>query len=181
MQQRFVVGTIVLLASLVSIMAPRAFADDAIFDIREFPNQGRSVTAELADFDGDQRKDLMVVSIEGIPPEESRTIRVYLQQADGSLPSTPDHSIPLPRWSTFYDVADLKDTPGDELVLLRPDGVTILSLADSSGTQWDLPTSGPSTVGVSDDERGFDRIRLVYSGIAPEPADKRTQYGRRVR
>jgi hypothetical protein len=169
MQHRFVVGTIVLLACVGSTMAPRAFADDAIFDIREIPNQGRSVAAELADFDGDQRKDLMVVSIEGIPPEESRTIRVYLQQADGSLPSTPDHSISLPRWSTFYDVADLKNTPGDELVLLRPDGVTILSLADSSGRQWDLPTSGPSTVGVSDDERGFDRIRLVYSGIAPEP------------
>ena len=169
MQKQLVISAIVLLASIVGTMAPQAFADDAIFEIQKIPNQGRSVAAELADFDGDQRKDLMVVSIEGIPPAESRTIRVYLQQDDGSLLSKPDHSISLPRWSTFYDVADLQDTPGEELVLLRPDGVTILSLADSSGKQWDFPTSGPSTVGVSDDERGFDRIRLVYFDIAPEP------------
>jgi FG-GAP-like repeat len=164
-----IVPAIALLASVVCAMAARASADDAIFDIRNIPNQGRSVAAELADFDGDRRTDLMVVSIDGIPPEETRTIHVFLQQADGSLPAIPNHSLSLPRWSTFYDVADLRDTPGDELILLRPDGVTILSLSDASGKHWDLPVRGPGTVGVSDDERGLDRIRLVYFQIAPRP------------
>ena len=178
MNIRIVVSAIVVLAGNDSALVSVALADDDIFKIQEIANQGRSVAAEIADFDGDQRKDLMVVSIEGLPPEETRTIRVYLQQADGSLPVEESHSIPLPRWSTFYDIADLKNTPGEEMVLLRPDGVTILSLADVSGKQWDLPTSGPSTLGVSDDERGLDRIRLVNFQIAAEPVILVPQIGR---
>ena len=169
MKFRIIVSAVALLSGIDGALVPVAIADDDIFEIQEFANKGRSVAAEIADFDGDDRKDLMVVSIEGLPPSETRSIRVYLQQADGTLPAVENYSIPLPRWSTFYDVADLKDTPGDEMVLLRPDGVTILSLADASGKQWDLPTSGPSTLGVSDDERGLDRIRLVNFQIAAEP------------
>lgn len=169
MRIRTFVCALVLPAVFDCALLSVAVADDDLFEIREFANQGRSVAAEIADFDGDQRKDLMVVSIAGMPPDETRTVRVYLQQADGSLPPVESYSIPLPRWSTFYDIADLKTVPGDEIVLLRPDGVTILSLADASGKQWDLPVSGPSTVGVSDDERGFDRIRLVDYDIASRP------------
>jgi len=143
-------------------------ADDEIFAIRNISTHGRNVATALADFDGDQRTDLMVVRIDGIPPEETRVIQVYLQQTDGSLPDLPSHALRLPRWSAFYDIADLKDTPGDELLLLRPDGVTILSLANASAEQWDLPVQGPSTVGVSDDERGLDRIRLAYYEFGPE-------------
>lgn len=157
------------LTIIVLFLAAAAVADDAIFDIRAISVSGRSVSAALADFDGDQRKDLMVVTINGLPPDETRTISVYLQQSDGVFPTAPDHSLPLPQWSTFYDIANINDAPGDELVLLRPDGVTILSLADATGRQWDYPTSGPSTVGVSDDERGFDRIRLVYYEFGDEP------------
>jgi hypothetical protein len=159
----------VLLAGLLAGIGRPATADDAIFDIQEVASQGRVVTATFADFNGDHRSDLMVVSLEGIPPEESRTIWVYLRQGDGTFPATPTHSVSLPPWSTVYDVADLKDTPGAELVLLRPDSVTILSIANASATQWDLPVSGPSTVGASDDERGFDRFRLVYSEFGEEP------------
>jgi hypothetical protein len=160
---RFVPATIASLAVTIAV------ADDAIFDIHTIPTKGRSVATALADFDGDQRSDLMVVSINGIPPKESRVIQVYLQRADGSLPETPSHTVDVPRWSTFYDIADMKETPGEELLLLRPDGVTILSLADASARQWDLPTVGPSTVGVSDDERGLDRIQLVYYEFGSDP------------
>lgn len=159
-------------ATLTSFLAGTgrpAFADDAIFDIQEVAVQGRVVTARFADFDGDQRSDLMVVSLAGIPPEESRTIWVYLQQDDGTFPATPSHSVPVPRWSSVYDVADLKDTPGAELVLLRPDGVTILSIANAGAAQWNLPVSGPSTVGAADDERGFDHFRLVYDQFGEQP------------
>lgn len=167
--KRLAVRAIASLATALVAIAPQVYADDAIFDIRGVSSQGRSVAAAVADFDGDQRADLMVVSINGIPPEEERVIQVYLQQADGSLPGLPSHTIDLPRWSAFYDVADLKDSPGDELLLLRPDGVTILSLSDASARQWDLPTQGPSTVGVSDDERGLDRIRLAYYELGTDP------------
>jgi len=159
----------VVLASLPGGNWQTVLADDSIFDLQEIRRVGRTVAAELADFDGDQRTDLMVVSLYGIPPEEARTIFVYLQRPDGSLPGAPSHSIALPRWSAVYDLADVKDSPGEELVLLRPEGVTILSLADSSGTHWDLQVGAPSTVAASEDERGFDPFRLVYTEFGEEP------------
>jgi hypothetical protein len=149
---------VALLAGLVHVV----HADDELFEIQELATEGRVVTTRFADFDGDKRKDLMLVSFQGVPPEDSRTIWVHLQASDGSLPATPSHSLPLPSLSTVYDVADLKDAPGEELVLLRPDGVTIVSIANATGPQWHVPAEGASTVGAGDDERGFDSFRLVY-------------------
>jgi len=168
MKFRCLVATITV-TSLLSGLGRSATADDLVFDIQEIASRGRTVAAEFADFNGDRRKDLMVVYLEGIPPGESRTIGIFLQEKDGSFPDVPSYTVALPRWSAVYDVADLRDTPGDELLLLRPDGVTILSLAESSGTQWDLPVDGPSTVAAAEDERGFDPFHLVYEEFGLEP------------
>jgi hypothetical protein len=159
----------IALSGLLTGVGHPAAADDDIFDIQEIDSPGRVVTAKFADFDGDQRVDLMLVSLAGIPPKESRTIWVYLGQDDGVFGAAPSHSLPLPPSSTVYDVADLKDTPGEELVLLRPDGVTIYSIANATGRLWNLPVTGPSTVGAADDERGFDAFRLVYTEFGNEP------------
>lgn len=169
MFKRFAIIVAVALANLPGGIGQAVSADDSIFDLQEIRRVGRTVAAELADFDGDQRTDLMVVSLYGIPPREARTVFVYLQRPDGSLPDAPSHSIALPRWSAVYDLADVKDSPGEELILLRPEGVTILSLADSSGTRWDLNVGAPSTVAASEDERGFDPFRLVYTEFGEDP------------
>ena len=95
-----------------------AYADE-FFDIDHIENQGRSVAVEFADLNGDARTDLLVVALLGIPPEEKRSVRVYLQKPDGSLPRDPDHTIEVPHWSAVYDVADLKESPGQELVPLE--------------------------------------------------------------
>lgn len=142
---------------------------DPLFDIDTIESRGRSVAAEFADLDGDGRTDLMVVALLGIPPEEQRRIRVYLQKLDGSLPHKPDYTIEVPEQSAAYDLADLKGGPGQELVLLRPEGLTLLSLADASGERWQLPAPGTATAGLADDERGFERFRLVYRDFGPEP------------
>ena len=52
------------------------------------------VAAELVDLNGDRRTDLFVAALSGIPPEEERVLRVYLQGEDGKLPAKPDHVIP---------------------------------------------------------------------------------------
>ncbi len=165
----FVIRKSLALLAAFAVVGQIAHADDELFDIQELATIGRVVTTRFADFDGDQRKDLMVVSFRGVPPEDSRTIWVHLRAADGSLPATPSHSLELPRWSTVFDVADLKEAPGEELVLLRPDGVTIFSIADASGQQWDIPVEGATTVGAGDDERGFDSFQLVYPDFETEP------------
>ncbi len=139
------------------------------FEITEIATRGRVVAAHFADFDGDERQDLMVTTLEGRPPSEARNLNIYLQKAGGSFAASPNHSVPIPRWSAVYDVADLKDTLGDELILLRPNGVTILSVADAVPSQWDFPVDGPSTVGAADDERGFERVQMVYRDFGDVP------------
>ena len=145
-----------------------ARAED-FFEIDRIENRGRAVAVEFADLNGDALTDLMVVALFGIPPDEKRTVRVYLQKRDGSLPNEPDHTIPVPQRSAVYEIADLKERPGQEVVLLRPEGVTLLSLADASGHSWHLPVPGPPTLGLTDDERGFEAFPLVYRDLGPEP------------
>lgn len=150
-------------------LTPAAHADD-FFAISQFENRGRSVAAEIADLDGDGRMDLFVIVMEGIPPEEKRTIRVYLQRSDGTLPDVPSHIIAVPRWSAVYDVADVRsDSPGEELILLRPEGITLMSLGSRAAKRWDLYVPGPTTAGVADDERGLEPFRIAYDDFEDEP------------
>jgi hypothetical protein len=146
-----------------------AMADDAVFSIQELATQGRVVGADVADFDGDGRQDLMVISFAGVPPNDSRVISIYLGPSSGGFALQPSHSIPVPRWSSVYDIADLRETPGDELLLLRPDGVTLLSLASPKGEQWHIPAQDAGTAGASADERGLDRFKLVFPEFGDRP------------
>ncbi|MBT8108143.1 MAG: VCBS repeat-containing protein [Gammaproteobacteria bacterium] len=146
-----------------------AVADDEMFAVSEFPTSGRVVRADFADFDGDGRDDLMIATLQGIPPAETRTLSIHLRQRDDSFPAEPSHSVPIPSSTAAYDIADLDPAPGEELVLLRPDRVTILSVASDEASPRDLAIPGPTTVGVAEDERGFDRLRLVYDDFGAEP------------
>ncbi len=157
-------------SSLVLSAASSVLAADDPFTLFEFTNVGRSVAAELTDVNGDGRTDLFVAALTGLPPEEKRVFRVYLQAEDGSLPSEPTHFVDIPKWSAVYDIADIrKDVPGTEVVVIRPDRVTVLSLAKPGGQSWDLPVPGPTTAGLADDERGLEPFRSVYHEFGDEP------------
>ncbi len=146
-----------------------ALAED-LFSFRILPHRGRAVAAELAELNGDGRTDLFIVSLDGVPPKDERLFAVYLQRKDGSLPTTPDYRVPVPQWSTVYDVAEVRDDmPGAEIVLLQPDAVTLLSLASPEGLQHKLPVPGPTSVGLADDERGFETFQLVHREFGEEP------------
>jgi hypothetical protein len=151
------------------INAPAAVADDEIFEITEFPYTGRVVAAQFADFDGDGRKDLMLVIHAGIPPGQTRTIHVHTQLRSGGFAVTPSVNIAVPDGSAVFDIADVRDTPGDELLLLRPDRVTVLSLASEDDPGRDIPVDAPTTLAVADDERGFERFPLVYEAFDDAP------------
>jgi hypothetical protein len=140
-----------------------------LFAVTELPSVGRVVTAQFGDFNGDDRKDLMVVTLEGMPPEQVRTIHVYEQTPTGAFLSLPSTSVPLPDWSAVYDIADIRPSPGEELIVLRPDRLTVMSLASADSPRWDIEIDGPSTVGAADDERGFEPFRLVYDSFDDEP------------
>lgn len=148
----------------------RAAAAEDIFSISEFANEGRAVAARLADLNGDSRTDLFVVNLQGSGPAERRTIRVHLAPESGPLRADPDFIVPVPAWSAVYDLGDVRsDSPGEELVLLRPEGVTVLSLASEDAGRWDLIAPGPSSAGVAVDERGFEPFHIIYQEFGEEP------------
>ena len=158
-------ATLVLLLSGL-ITSNVAQSDDDVFEITEIATSGRIVSAGFADFDGDGRNDLAIASLNGMPPEEIRSIAVHLQNPDGTYSTDASHVVAIPEASAVYDIADLMDTPGEELVLLRPDAITVLSIADTDGDEWNIPIEGPSTVAAFDDERGFDAYELVYDSAS---------------
>lgn len=166
---RATVSILLVAASLCASVPADARAAE-LFEISRFASEGRAVAAEMAELNGDGRVDFFVVVLVGIPPSETREIRVFIQSDDGSFPAEPDHAIAVPRWSAVYDMADLiEESPGEEIVLLRPEGVTLMSLADDKGRSWTLTTSGPTTAGLAADERGFEPFTLVYDDFGPEP------------
>lgn len=155
------------LAALVLVQA--AGADDELFRLHEIAFDDRVVTGRFGDFNGDGRADLMTATIAGLPPAEEREIQVFLQRADGSFPDQPDRRMEIPGHSAMYDIADVKGTPGDEIVFLRPDRITIASVAGTATQRWDIAIPPPTTVAAASDERGFDPFPLVYDDFDTEP------------
>jgi hypothetical protein len=152
---------------ILSLATPAAAADP--FDWLEFAPAGRCVAADFGDFDGDGRTDLVEFSYDGVPPDETRTIRVRLQRADGSLPALPDHELPLPTGTAGFDLVDLPDHPGDDLLLLRPHGITALSFAEGTVRMRELELPESPSIAAAADERGLERVRLVFEGLREEP------------
>ena len=144
-----------------------ARADVRAFDIAELPGSGRIVAAEFADLDGDGRTDLFSVSLDGVPPNERRELQVRFQREDGSLLAQPDIRSSAVAGAAAFDVADLPDGPGQEILLLRGPGVSVLSFANRELKQREIGVPNRLTLGTSPDERGLDRLRMARTGIGP--------------
>ena len=155
-------------AAIGAALAVRAAAEDP-FAIRSFTLPGRVVQADLVDFDGDERGDLLCVHVEGMPPDERRTLDVFYQRPDHSFAAEPDWSVRLPSGSAAYDLANLDANAGAELILLRRDRLTILSLAGRAPAWRDLVTGPGSTIALADDERGIDRLQLARPELGDGP------------
>jgi len=144
------------------------------FSVQVIESLGRTVTADLADVDGDGVLDLMQVVTFGMPPSERRLIRIYLQDAEGTIPALPTLETPLPSNCAAYDLADVNAFPGEDLLLLRPRGIRILSFVHTPGgglavKATDARIPEDLTVGIASDERGLDRLSLVETSFGDEP------------
>jgi hypothetical protein len=150
------------------VLAPAARAEE-VFALRSFASAGHVKSLELADFDGDGRGDLLEVAFLGLPPDEQREIRVRYQAGDGSFPEQPDWRAPLLPDAATYDLSDLDSDGAAELLLLRRDRITSLSLAGRSAALRDLALDGLPVVTVEPDERGLDRLEIARSDLGPAP------------
>jgi hypothetical protein len=145
-----------------------ARAADDPFDWIELPASGKTVAAELADTDGDGRTDVLAIAYSGVPPREQRVIRIYRQGEAGALSTTPTE-LPIPPETAGYDIADLDGKPGAELLLVRPEGVDVLSFAQAEPVWRELPLPEAPSLGAVADERGLDRFPLVRREFGSPP------------
>jgi hypothetical protein len=140
-------------------------AEEGPFSIQVIQAEGRTIQANLVDLDGDGHGDLLWTSSEGLPPDEKRTLHVHFGAADGTIPESSDWTRPLERGIAAYDLAELDDRPGVELLLLLRDGVSVLSLHDRTPRLRELPVPAGPTIAVTQDERGMDRLALARAGL----------------
>jgi VCBS repeat protein len=155
-------------AAVAMWVASSASAAEPPFAIQTLSLGGRVVQADLADLDGDGRGDLLCVRFDGLPPAEKRALHVFYQRPDRTFPATSDWSAPLPAGAGAYDLADLDGRPGEEIVLLRRDRLTVISLAGRTAASRDLPLATEPTLAMVADERGLDRLQMVRTGLAKE-------------
>ncbi len=135
------------------------------FTIRAIESSGRTVLANLVDLDGDGRGDLLTVVFSGVPPNESRQMRVYYQRPDGSLPPEPDERDAVPAGVAAYDLAELEPERGVELLLLQREGITVQGFRDRIPRRRELAIPAPPLLALAADERGLDRLRLARSDL----------------
>ena len=148
-------------AGLAIADAELAAADaSAPFEIQSLESDGRSVGAELVDVDGDGRADLLAFVFRGMPPNEQRELQVRFADERGRVAEAPDWRAPIPADAGAYDIGDLDGESGYELLFLRADRVTVLTLAGREPRWHDLRTP-ISTAAPAPDERGLDRVRLL--------------------
>ena len=152
------------IASAVAVLAGAVARAEDAFELRSVASPGRTAAAELVDLDGDGRTDLVAAVFSGIPPEDRRELRVHFQRDDGTLPDAPDLLLPLPEGTAAYDVADLPDGPGQELLLLRHDDVLVLAFGGREARTRELAMPAP-TAGVVRDERGLDRLEMARAEL----------------
>jgi len=154
--------------------AERAGADDP-FAVHSMESDGRTVSAELADLDGDGRDDLLQVSFFGAPPHERRRVRVYLQrEGRGELGfgKAPDVDVALPDDAAYYDLADVREGPGQELLLVGAGRVFVgeLQTEPAPDLRFEaLPVPQGATITAAPDERGLDRSAIALAGLGPRP------------
>jgi hypothetical protein len=165
------VGRLLLTASL--LLGAAAQAAEEPFAVQVLPSVGRTVTAELTDLDGDGRQDVLQAVVSDLPPNEHRTFRLRLQRPDGSIPASHDLEIDVPSPTAAYDIANVDGVAGDEVLLLQPRGLVILSFVRADdGTlavrRRDARIPEDLTLGAAPDERGLDRISIASFAFGPE-------------
>ena len=161
------------LATLLSGSAPSPASAADVFTTHDLQTDGRTVAAELADFDGDGRDDLFQVSFFGSPPHERRRVRIYFQRegrGEFGLIMKPDLEVPLPSDAAYYDLADVRESPGLELLLVGSGRIYVGVVAASPAPSMEfvsLPVPGNATMTAAPDERGIDRSQIAVSGLGP--------------
>lgn len=164
-------------ALAILLAAAREAEADQLFDVTVLSTRGRTVAAELVELNGDGRTDLLQIVVAGLPPKEERSIRVFYQGESGGIGALPTFEIPLPLDCGGYDLGDVRDSPGVELVLACPSDLRVISLSDARTQKWVVPLPPPGSVWPGRDDRGLERVALMCTGCGGNATFLVPQFG----
>ncbi len=145
-------------STVVATIAALSASAEEHFELTQIATSERTVAAELADLDGDGHTDLLQIVFDGIPPDQTRRARVFPHVASKREPFQVD----LPDGAAGYDVGEVDGSPGVELVLLRQNQITLLSLRRGAVQRRDLALPWGS-IAARGEERSITRMRLFES------------------
>lgn len=150
------------LSLALALAAPTATPAQAAFQLQLLPDRQREESAAWFDVDGNGRKDFV--------SETQRRLDVYLLDAQQRLGATPAWRVQAPAPWNLWEFADVRpDLPGDELLLLAPDGLGVLSFhrrGDPTGIERLIQDDLPVHADAENIQRGryaldLDKDRVV--------------------
>jgi hypothetical protein len=134
---------LLLLCGLPAFAAPR-------FDhyLLKGPCQFKEIITQDLDHDG--RADVLATCVAGNFPNYKRSLALFRQRPNGSFAEAPDQMIALDRQAALVDVADVLPDPGQEILLLGPEGVRVLTQSQGQYSEPKPFISHPTFVALAD-------------------------------
>ena len=109
--------------ALLLLLAGAARAEPQRFEEKKLQVLGDVVAVTAADLDGDGKLDILVGYTSGVGPGTKRSLAIFWNRG-GVFGTSPDLALSLDEGQVFgFDLADIDGQPGDELLLVTPEGV----------------------------------------------------------
>jgi hypothetical protein len=137
------------------------FAVGARFEQKQLNVYGDARSLASADFDGDGFVDLLVVHQRGTVRAKKRTVAIFWNQR-GTLAQKPDLVLPVPDDACAYDVADIDDQKGSELLWIGHDGVSAMHFRDRDNQKTSVLTREP-TLFLHADKDDLPRLMVAQA------------------
>jgi hypothetical protein len=130
------------------------------FDILRLSVDGEVLAVAPADLDGDGKGDLVVAYRHGYEPDSQRFFAIFWNRGHG-FAGKPDLVLPADDRSCAFDVADIDDRAGAELITVGREGVSATRFAQRKAEGPELITSD-ATLFYKPDATALPRLRLVH-------------------
>ncbi|MBN1885992.1 MAG: VCBS repeat-containing protein [Candidatus Krumholzibacteriota bacterium] len=114
---------------LLPAACPVAARDDAAFTLSRLSVADKLLDVRAEDLDGDGLCDIVITHRKGLPPDETRWISVFWQDAEGGFATAADHSWPVDTAAVLLDIGDFDNDGGREIVYATPSEIRCYRLA----------------------------------------------------
>lgn len=153
----------------LSVLCAARPAAAARFSVEKLAVDGEVLSVVPADLDGDGKRDLVVAFKRGQSPHESRFFALFWNRG-GAFAAHPDRVLPADARTCAFDVADVDDAAGAELLVVSHHGVDAISFRGREPTAPRALSSDP-TLFYEADRGALPHLRLVYELSAPGSHD----------